>query len=450
MIKLFSIIFLLFEYNFCSFDDGFYEKWLNKYRLMSGNEHPPSKYKEWVQLARELKVSFDPSDYKAVFRDISNFKNFNLSAEKLQKYLAKIRMNDRDVDGGTGEQLIAISRMNQWRFGDALLHISRVIDPKIPFYYLSQGYDEGMVMPDEKNEEELYGSMKDIFRRIPEFQKEHQKYANKCMLLQAPCSFVIFPYNIPIFSSNRLRGMKDIILPTSRTGLPAYKKHLDTALNAPKWEEKIKRAVFRGTTTGINFRNARKEQFTLTNNPRFKLHEMSIHQREGKLNCSVPLDFGITEFNQFNEDYNYQNMILKRFPFVPVLDFTVQFKNKYLIVVDGHAWPDRLAFYMASGSLVFLATLQNEWVIDQVIDGENIVLVNPDLSNLVEKLEWAAQNDAEAQRIAENGKKFALEKFGSNNQQAYTALLVMEYQNLFKNTNNTDKFRFKENKTEFL
>ena len=32
----------------------------------------------------------------------------------------------------------------------------------------------------------------------------------------------------------------------------------------------------------------------VTNSPRFKLHQMSDMQKAGKLNCKVPLDFGIS------------------------------------------------------------------------------------------------------------------------------------------------------------
>lgn len=105
------------------------------------------------------------------------------------------------------------------------------------------------------------------------------------------------------------------------------------------------------------------------------------------------------------------------------------------VVVDGHGWPDRLAFFLSAGSLVFLATLHEDFVINQVVAGEHYIQVRPDLSDLLGKLEWAAENDAEAKRIAENGKQFALNNLRKPNIKAYNAMLFMEYQALF----DTDK-----------
>ena len=63
------------------------------------------------------------------------------------------------------------------------------------------------------------------------------------------------------------------------------------------------------------------------------------------------------------------------------------------MVADGNGWPDRIANFMLSGSLVFLATVHEDWVINQLLDGVNYIKVKPDLSDLVEKFEWAAKND---------------------------------------------------------
>ena len=81
--------------------------------------------------------------------------------------------------------------------------------------------------------------------------------------------------------------------------------------------------------------------------------------------------------------------------------------------------------------MIFLATLHEDWVINQLIDGVHYIQVKPDLSDLIEKLEWAAENDAKAKEIAKNGKLFASAKLDATNMQVYNAFLLMEYQNLF-------------------
>ena len=106
------------------------------------------------------------------------------------------------------------------------------------------------------------------------------------------------------------------------------------------------------------------------------------------------------------------------------------------MIVDGNGWPDRVAINLLSGSLVFIATIHDEWVLNQLIDGVHYIKVKPDLSDLIEKIDWAAQHDQEAKKIAQNGRKFASEKFNLEQVQVYNAFLMMEYQNLFKSAQN--------------
>ena len=62
----------------------------------------------------------------------------------------------------------------------------------------------------------------------------------------------------------------------------------------------------------------------------------------------------------------------------------------------------RIVFlYLWPRSLVFLGTIHEDWTGYQIIPGEHYIKIKPDLSDLVEKLEWAADNDAEAKRIAQ-------------------------------------------------
>lgn len=55
----------------------------------------------------------------------------------------------------------------------------------------------------------------------------------------------------------------------------------------------------------------------------------------------------------------------------------------------------------------------------------------------MEKLEWAAEHDAEAKRIAQNGREFVLKNMNRPDRQIYNALLFMEYQALFDSANST-------------
>ena len=113
-------------------------------------------------------------------------------------------------------------------------------------------------------------------------------------------------------------------------------------------------------------------------------------------------------------------------------DRLTQFENKYIVIVDGNGAADRISFYMASGSLILMATIHEDWAINQIIPGEHFIKIKPDLSDPIEKIEWAADNDEEAKRIAQNGKEFALKYLRRPNVKIYNAMLFMEYQALFQ------------------
>jgi hypothetical protein len=413
-------------------DENFFQMWRNKYKAASGNQKPPKFYKEWILLARQMESSEDPSDYKQIFMDLKQFKNQNLTIESVVKKYSEIRNSGPYVDIIRMKEFIKFSKSDDWAFKNSLELVPEVLDPHIDFALIIHKYDEYIVAVANDSSKRLYKSMRDVMSRSNNVRYQWLNYSNSCMHLQAPKTFISFPFLAPVFGVNKLKGYSDILLPTTRNGLPVYKKYLNIALSSPPWKEKANKAMFRGRSTGVNFVKARLENIPLTNSPRFKLHEMSMQQQIGLLNCSVKLDFGLTDLWQYNDKPIYAQAILSKYPLIDSLDFQTQFKSKYLVIVDGNAWPDRVAFYLLSGSLVFLSTLHEEWVINQLIDGENYIKVKPDLSDLIEKLEWASKNDDIAEIIALNGRKLAQKRLNINQIQIYNALLFMEYQKLFE------------------
>ena len=413
-----------------NFDENFYRKWIEKYQKISGNLTPPLKYKEWISLANQHGLSYNPEDYDQIFKDLKPYKSQKWTVPKLKNLESKLISMGVNVKGSDMEEL-KLKRL-RWPFQNILNYLESVLDPKINFYVITHFYDESIVAPADDDQIRPYTDMEDLIKRCKAVRDVHKDYLDGNILLRAPSSFVAVPFDVPLFSVNRIKGFRDIILPSDRTGLGPYIFDYQTAIDSPVWEAKLKMAVFRGRTTGINFKKARAEHIPLTLSPRFKLAEMAIQQKEGKLTCSVPLDFGITEIWQCEENEEYVNEITRQFPLVPVLDYDTQFKSKYLVVVDGNGWPDRIAFFLLSGSLLFLATVSDDWVINQCIPGIHYINVKPDLSDLVEKIEWAAQNDAEAKIIAANGRELAQKQFSAKSMQVYNSLLFMEYQRLFQ------------------
>ena len=426
--------------SFTDFTEEFYENWLEKYRKVSGNQNPPSRHKEWIATAKKLNVSIEPEKFKPIFEHLKHFKNTGISTQQVREYFSKIREFNptrRDIKGLDTEGLRR-SRMHlrSWQYNDSFDLLMDLMDPSIDCVGIIQQYDEGMVIPADDDVSKPYIDMADVFKRSSDMKNTLGEYSDKLMLLQAPASFYVIPLYAPVFSVYRLKGAKDILFASDQTGFGYYEKDsLPIALNATSWENKNQAAMFRGSATGLSQTKAFKKGIPLTKNPRFKLHQMSVLQKAGKLQCKVPLDFGISDLRIDDVSADVAKSVTDQFKKATKESLASQFLYKYLVVVDGHGAADRVSLFMASGSLVFLGTIHEDWTGYQIISGVHYIKIKPDLSDLVEKLEWAADNDAEAKRIAQNGRDFVLKTMTKPNRQIYNALLFMEYQALF-DTNN--------------
>lgn len=76
--------------------------------------------------------------------------------------------------------------------------------------------------------------------------------------------------------------------------------------------------------------------------------------------------------------------------------------------IDGTVAAYRLPYLLAGGSLVFKQESKYyEHFYRLLIPNVHYVPVKADLSDLVEKVQWATVNDAKAKEIAKNGQQFA-------------------------------------------
>ena len=412
----------------------FINKWLDEYFAVSGNRVPPRMFIEWIKLASAYNCSIRPTDYRAIFEDLKPFKMPGMSNEYIRAVSNVIDAYGKEVLPLTQQKMMELSAKMPLHVGSALdlLKNENLLNPEIDFSLILQYSDESMIIPSDDHSLEPYVGIDDVFERNSAFNEAFEEHRDEHSLLSVPHSFNAIPAMFPVFSVGRIIGFKDIIMPTRRTGLGVLSKEQRQAANElSNWELKENRAVFRGTSTGIDFREAKKKGYDITVSPRFQLYEMAFMQREGQLNSSVPLDFAITKYLQYNGDLGDFRELRDKYPERPAMSLIDQFRFKYIVLVDGNGWAEKVAGVLLSGSLLFLSTIHEDWVTRQMVDGLHYIKIKPDLSDLIEKLEWARENDQQARQIAENGRLLAIKKLDTNHLQVYNALLIMEYQNLF-------------------
>jgi hypothetical protein len=158
------------------------------------------------------------------------------------------------------------------------------------------------------------------------------------------------------------------------------------------WEDKIPKAVFRGTSTGCGI--------TAETNQRLKLATMKDDD----------LDVGITRYTT-NLKFDPVEKLGVPKKVAPVVDFMTLEKQgdyKYIIHVDGNVVAYRLLKSMLTKSLILRVKSEYiHWTDHLLKSGEHYIEIKPDLSDLKSKLEWCKKNDEKCKQIAENAYEFA-------------------------------------------
>jgi hypothetical protein len=109
-------------------------------------------------------------------------------------------------------------------------------------------------------------------------------------------------------------------------------------------------------------------------------------------------------------------------------------KYKYQIDIDGvTATFSGLSWKLLSGSLVLKQeSLNKTWFHDFLIPWKHYIPLLWDLSDLLEKLEWAKKHDIECRTIAESGRDFALNFILPKNMRYYCYHVLVNYARCFK------------------
>ncbi len=215
----------------------------------------------------------------------------------------------------------------------------------------------------------------------------------------------------PICSFNCNDRYADIALPTPDDikrifGLYVAPKCQNLYIEVPKidWQNKKPIAVFRGTFTGMSARS--------NINPRLNGSLMSNRLKSTK---PVILDIGLSGKGgyargrkEINDKYiRFVDNNYWPYTLVDPLTHEQQSHYKYVVYMEGNAAAYRGAYLFSLGSVVLWVKpyKYHLWFENHLVDHENCIMIEHDLSNLVKKIKWLIANDKQAQQIAINGRK---------------------------------------------
>ncbi|KAJ6512165.1 glycosyl transferase family 90-domain-containing protein [Mycena vitilis] len=428
-----------------------------RYFLKSGRRPPPN-FDKWFEFARLNKCLVD--DYGQIQRDFEPF--YQLAADNpnhfqdminrgraqlLKEIMPLATTKKQEAVGMTAIQIKngrpEIPPYSGTTYARDLPRNLRKFSPVLPdLEFLLNGRDEPRVVfnyqePGTQQARAL--KLEDItpFHVTPYPTAEFFRNQNGCNLFSKADGFIYdesadvpflrsssssdFTTDLwPLLSMTKLSPcFSDILFP----GQYYYRASRWSAKMRPNdipWSDKKPQLYWRGTSNGGHIVGENYRSF-----PRFRLLDMARQNKE-LINAKM------TRFAEGHcgKECDRVRIIQEYDIFGPFAPRNDALQYKYLLDVDGNTFSGRFLTLLRSGSLVFKSTVFEEYFNDWILPYEHYIPVKPDLSDLLEKIEWALAHEGEARRIQETGKLFTERVMTDAQNDCYFAAVLLEWARL--------------------
>jgi len=171
-----------------------------------------------------------------------------------------------------------------------------------------------------------------------------------------------------------------------------------------KWIDKKSEPFWRGSTTGIDIDNRSYTRADFVKDY-YDVYDVAFSEIHRKRHEHLSI-------------YNKEMM-----PIYEIL------QHKYVICIDGNDKASSLNWILYSNSVPIMPKPRfYSWLCEPWLKaGVHYVEVKADFSNLVEKIEWCKSNDKECEEIANNGKEFIWQNYGSVEKEMHIEKTLVDF-----------------------
>lgn len=229
-------------------------------------------------------------------------------------------------------------------------------------------------------------------------------------------------YPAPIYAFSKIKTDHVILIPDvdSLTVGQDYLKEIELGRKRIPWFKKISKAFWRGVTTGGHY--------TLQN---YQQQNRYILVNLSKTNPQL-IDARFTQLVQMDE--SLKSFLQKQGILSANVSIAEHLIYKYQLLIDGNtsSW-GRAYWQLWSNCLIFKQESPHlQWYYSQLQPYKHYIPIKNNLSDLLEKLNWAKSHDGQARQIAENANKFARSHLQLSDMLQYIYVALTEYSKLLK------------------
>lgn len=194
------------------------------------------------------------------------------------------------------------------------------------------------------------------------------------------------------------------------------------------WENKINKAYWRGSTTGLLYdpnylENRLTSNCTADNYQKFP-RVILVDQSQ---KYSDLIDAKFTNYVQMDEET--KKLMISKYGVSNSSKKKEQLKYKVQITIDGNSstYPGFLWRLLSNSVNIKQESDEIQWFYRIVKPNIHYVPVKNDLSNIIQQIEWINNNDSEAKQISENARKLVQENLKITDIYHYIYVLLREY-----------------------
>ena len=387
---------------------------------------PIHVFQEWMNFVQEQDCSENPDDYTHIYTDLAY-------------WLHRGSIPRADIiDEATG-----IIQFKHGSFTDPLnggflrpLESLFIVNNKT-FAFLLNGYDEPRSIKADVSIEP-YRSMDDVYNNNACIREKFNITRRHHGFFLGPHSFVALNLQFPLFSQSTLDCYADVAFPLYQQIGMATKGPIQDPFS---WEDKLPVAFWRGATTGGSYSKGKpwkdfhRSRFVSWAKEWEVRHpgttcDVSDPQSLPPKNGSLKVDIGFHMYGQSDGSLTNDDLSFL-YPFKSHVSLNTTKQFKYLIVVDGNTWPNRLQQYLQLNSVILYNGIFKDVYMWKLEPWVHYVPFKVDCSDLEERLHWVMNHDNEAKRISENARSLMSRMNSLNQMRCYSGLLLLEYSHLY-------------------